>query len=136
MALYCENCQILVEAKRCPGCGSKKVREPLPNDACYLCEKQIAWGEMLREVLENNGIPTFFKKRLGIGIALRVGPMMESVRIFVPYSCLEEASEIEAGLFSETYAEGGDDFGDEAEQEADSCFEEDSSREDSGEERT
>jgi len=123
MLLYCENCQVLFEGGRCPVCGSRKVREPFPNDACFLCEKQIAWGEMLKEVLENNGIPVFFKKRLGIGLALKVGPMMESVRIYVPYSCLQEARDIEAGLFAGDAAGiGGGDPEDEESEDGDAEF--------------
>ena len=55
---------------------------------------------MLEETLKNNGIPVIFKKKLGIGLALKVGPMMERVRIYVPYSRLAEAEDLVDQLFS------------------------------------
>ena len=57
--LYCENCQLVFEGDRCPSCGRNRVREPLPNDPCFICEKQIMWGEMLAEALKNNGIDVY-----------------------------------------------------------------------------
>jgi len=99
---YCENCQLAFEGKQCPFCGRKKVREPLPNDICFLCEKQIMWGEMLQEALKNNGIPVTLKKKMGIGMALKVGPLFERVKIYVPFSCLQDSMIIANELFSET----------------------------------
>lgn len=58
------------------------------------------WGEMLEEALKNNGIPVFIKKRLGIGMALKVGPMMEYIRLYVPFSRWNDAERIEKELFA------------------------------------
>ena len=102
MTMYCESCQIAFSDNRCPFCGSKKIRQPVANDPCFLCEKQIVWGEMLEEALKNNDIPVMIKKRWGAGMALKVGPMMEQVRIFVPFSCLEDSKRIASELFSNT----------------------------------
>jgi len=104
--LYCEKCQFTFEGKQCPSCGRKKVREPLPDDLCFLCEKQITWVEMLQETLKNNGIPVIIKKRMGIGMALKVGPLLERVKIYVPFSCLQDSRIIANELFSE--ADEGD----------------------------
>jgi RNA polymerase subunit RPABC4/transcription elongation factor Spt4 len=100
--LYCGDCQIAFEGDQCPVCGRKKVREPLSNDACFLCEKQMMWAEMLAEALKNNGIPVVLKKRMGMGMALKVGLMMEHCKVYVPFSCLQKSEEIVDELFSET----------------------------------
>lgn len=102
MPQYCEKCHIVFENDRCIICNSRNVREARPDDLCFLCEKQIMWSEMLEDVLKNNGIPVITKKKLGIGLALKVGPMMERVIMFVPYSCLQEAKMIVEELFSES----------------------------------
>lgn len=73
---------------------------PLPNDMCFLTEKELLWSDMLEDVLKQNNIPVFTKKMLGIGMALKVGPMCERVRIYVPYSYLQEAQMIIESLFS------------------------------------
>ena len=104
MLLWCENCGAVHNGEpgdRCPACGEKKSRSPRENDPCFLCEKQILWAEMLEETLRNNEIPVIFKKKLGIGLALKVGPMMERVRIYVPYARLRDAEELLDQLFSE-----------------------------------
>lgn len=98
--LYCEDCQLVFESDRCLVCGSKSVREPLPNDPCFLCEKQMMWGEMLAEALKNNGIPVILKKKMGMGMALNVGPISERCKIYVPFSRLEDAREICGEMFS------------------------------------
>ncbi len=100
--LYCGDCQVAFEGDQCPVCGRKKVREPLSNDACFLCEKQMMWAEMLAEALKNNDIPVFLKKRMGMGMALKVGLMMEHCKVYVPFSCLQKSEEIVDELFSET----------------------------------
>jgi len=61
---------------------------------------------MLENVLKNNGIPVIVEKRLGAGMALKVGQMLEWVRVYVPFSRLQEAAEIEKELFSQTDGEG------------------------------
>ena len=99
MSRYCENCQLVYDGDRCPACGSKKGREPRETDSCFLCEKQILWGEVLEDALKQNGIPVVFRKRLGIGLALKVGPMMEWVKVYVPYARLEESRAIVETLF-------------------------------------
>ena len=83
MSRYCENCQLVYDGDRCPACGGKKGREPRENDSCFLCEKQILWGEVLEDALKQNGIPVVFRKRLGI----------------VPYARLEESRAVVETLF-------------------------------------
>lgn len=99
-AMYCEKCGISFDTNYCSACGSKNVRTPQPDDMCFLTEKELLWSEMLEDVLRQNNVPFLTKKALGIGMALKVGPMRESVRIYVPYSYLQEAKMIVESLFS------------------------------------
>lgn len=98
--MYCEKCSISLETNYCPACGSKNVRAPQSNDMCFLTERELLWSEMLEDVLRQNSVPFLTKKALGIGMALKVGPMRESVRFYVPYSHLQEAQMIIESLFS------------------------------------
>ena len=99
--LYCEKCQIAFDIICCPVCGGEKARQPRSSDPCFLVEKEILWGELLEEALKNNGIPVLVKKRMGIGMALKVGPLLERVQIYVPFSRLEDSKDIVHDLFSE-----------------------------------
>ena len=100
MALYCENCYILFEGKRCPVCGRKSSRGPEPSDPCFLTEKEQIWSDLLADVLKQNGIPFMRENVLGAGLALKTGPLRERVRFYVLYGQMTEASDIVEGLFS------------------------------------
>lgn len=103
---YCENCHLAFEANSCPCCGETRLRKAKSDDSCFLCEKQIIWGEVLKAALENQGIPVIAEREMGMGMALNVGPMLDLLKIYVPFSRLEEAIEISETLFSES--ESGD----------------------------
>ena len=105
-AMYCENCCILFAENRCPVCGNKKVRIPEPDDYCFLTEKEMIWAGMLEDVLKQNGIPYFTKQMLGAGLALKIGPMSERYRFYVPYSHFQEADELVEALFAPVQEEG------------------------------
>jgi len=98
--MYCENCCILFTENRCPVCGNKKVRTPAPTDYCFLTEKEMLWAGMLEDVLKQNDIPFFTKQILGAGLALKIGPMSERCRFYVPYSHFQEADELVEALFA------------------------------------
>jgi len=57
----------------------------------FSVEKQLMWAEMLAEALKNNGIPVILKKRMGMGMALSVGPMAEHCIIYVPFARLDDS---------------------------------------------
>lgn len=101
--MYCEKCSRLFEGGHgaCPSCGSKKIRYPRVDDPCFLTEKESVWGDMLADVLSQNGIP--FEKRpvLGAGLALRLGQGMERYRFYVLHGRLEEAWALTQALFPE-----------------------------------
>lgn len=100
MLKYCEKCEILTENTECPNCNSNKLREPNDNDPVFLCEKQVTWAEVLKEVLEKNDIPVVFKGELGAGMSMKLGKMAERMKIFVPFSRFKEAEKILDELFS------------------------------------
>ncbi|MBR4234444.1 MAG: hypothetical protein IKR85_00095 [Clostridia bacterium] len=101
MLKYCENCMLLYEQTKCPKCRSRKGREPQDDDFCKLTERRAVYSSMLAEALTNNGIPNVTRGRLGAGLAMSVGPVLESVMVFVPYSLLDRAREIEEEMFAE-----------------------------------
>ncbi len=102
MLLYCEKCQIVFESTECPICGSSTLREVHLNDPCFLCEKPIMWAEMLKSALQDNGIPVIFQKKLGAGLALKIGYLNECAKVYVPFSCLKEATDIRNTFFGDT----------------------------------
>lgn len=98
--MYCERCGTIFEANRCPDCGSEDVHMPLPDDLCFLTERELMWGEMLEDVLKQHHIFVLEKRVLGAGVTAKIGPMFEHIRLYVPYSNLREAQEIVESLFS------------------------------------
>lgn len=98
--MYCETCKTVFDEASCPECGTKNVREPMPNDDCLLTEKEMLWGEMLSDVLKQNGIPFYFKSQLGAGLAMSVGLYRDRYRFYVPYSRLTDAQRIVDELFA------------------------------------
>lgn len=99
MSKYCEKCNFVFNEERCPVCGKKSGKAPLPTDICFLVEKEQIWGAMLADVLAQHGIPYLSKNVLGAGLSMKIGPMLERVRFYVPYGCMVEAQEIVEELF-------------------------------------
>ncbi len=99
--MFCERCGALFEGSVCPVCKNKKVREPEEEDLCFLVEKEQIWGDMLSDVLKQNGIPFLSKGRLGAGLTTRMGSFAESLRFFVKYRDIERARSIVEELFGE-----------------------------------
>ena len=99
--MYCERCKRLFEGERCPNCRRSRVRPVRPQDPCFLTEKASPWSGMLEDVLRQNGIPFLTEGRMGAGLAVRVGSMLESSRFYVRRDDLERAGEIVGALFGE-----------------------------------
>jgi len=98
--MYCPNCNVLVNSSRCPACGSRKLRQPQADDYCCLAEKEVIWADALGDILKKNGIPFVTKNMLGAGLAAKIGPALERVRFYVPYSHYENAQALEQEFFS------------------------------------
>lgn len=101
MTMYCANCRNLSDdPARCPVCGSRKLREPLPEDICFLAEAAPITGSMLADVLEQNGIRVLSSSTIGAGMAMRAGAYFERFRYYVRYDRLAEAREIAEELLA------------------------------------
>ena len=98
--MNCENSSILVKEARCPSCRSRKLREPKPDDPCFLTEQNYISSGILEDVLKQNEIPCLIRNVLGAGIAFRIGPMLDRSRFYVPYKNLEQAQLLVEDLFS------------------------------------
>lgn len=102
---YCAECCRVWEGDRCPCCGKTLMSPPHPRDFCLLLEKEAMWADMLREVLQDQGIPCVHKPLLGAAMAMSLGGALERYQLYVPYENLLEAKIIAEQLF-ETPAEG------------------------------
>lgn len=103
--MYCEKCCHIIEGDRCPVCKSWKVREPEAKDICFLTEQDYLSSGILEDLLKQNGIPALKKDVMGAGMAIRVGPMLEYTRFYVPFEHLEAAKAIVDDLFSDARGE-------------------------------
>ena len=100
--MYCEKCNRIIEANRCPVCNSRKIREPEAKDPCYLTEQDYISSGILEDMLKQNNIPYLKKDVMGAGMAIKVGPMLERSRFYVPFEQLGNAMAIMEDLFSAT----------------------------------
>ena len=98
--MYCDKCSRIVEAERCPVCGSRKIREPEAGDPCFLTEQDFVSSGILEDMLKQNNIPYLKKGVMGAGMAIRVGPTLERSRFYVPFEHLAGAAAIMEDLFS------------------------------------
>ena len=100
LSMFCPNCNLLTPQSCCPACGNKDLRNPTDLDFCFLCEKEVIWAAPLSDILDDHHIPYVTRNVLGAGLAAKIGPALEKVRFFVPYSYLEAAQKLDAEFFS------------------------------------
>ncbi len=103
--MYCEKCCRIIESDRCPVCRSRKTREPGPKDPCFLTEQDYVSSGILEDMLNQNGIHFLKKDVMGAGMAIKVGPMLERSRFYVPFEQLDSAASIVDDVFSPADAE-------------------------------
>ena len=103
----CEKCCRVTEKNTCPACGCKKVREVGEKDPVYLTELDYLSSGILKDVLKQNEIPFLVKDVMGAGMAIKVGPMLDRSRFYVPYPQLESAGALVSELFPDP-EEGGE----------------------------
>lgn len=77
-----------------------KGAEKKPEGMCLLTEKDTVWAGMLADVLKQHGIPFAKESTLGAGMAIRAGSLLETIRFYVPASCLAAAVDIVDELFA------------------------------------
>lgn len=104
ISMFCPKCNRIVNAAKCPICGSGNVRTPEPEDYCYLTEKETIWAGALADILVQNKIPCIQKNVLGAGLAAKMGPALERTRFFVPYAQLSLAQQLEKEFFSADFS--------------------------------
>ena len=105
--MYCEKCCRMIEGDRCPVCKSRKVRQPAAGDVCFLTEQDYVSSGILEDVLKQDGIPFLKKEVMGAGLAIKVGPMLDRSRFYVPLEQLERAAAVVDDLFAAAEAETG-----------------------------
>ena len=101
--LYCPKCQLLIDSDtdRCAACGSKKLREPGPDDPVLLLTTDETNAVMIRSVFQENGI-VFVEQDSGFGsppsILLGSRPFYEARNIFVAFRDRNTAKELLNGI--------------------------------------
>lgn len=97
--MYCTHCRRIMDDAFCPTC-LKPTREPLPDDECFLTERAALWRSMLADVLTEAGVPFRTVPALGAALALRMGPLAEAYRFYVPMAYLAQAQQLTEDLFA------------------------------------
>ena len=98
--MYCQKCQVAFDGnENCPVCGSTRIRPAHPDDICFLTDADPLLGGMLKDVLDQNGIPALGISSIGAGMAMRAGSMFKRVKYYVRYEHLPKAKEIVEELF-------------------------------------
>ncbi len=87
-------------ADRGPADQSSKIRETEASDPCFLTEQDFLSSGILEDMLKQNHIPYLKKDVMGAGMAIKVGPMLERSRFYVPSEHLSSAKAIMEDLFS------------------------------------
>lgn len=96
--MYCPRCKMIVDADKCPDCH-KPTRKPEMDDVCLLIEKPLPIAAMVKDVLEQNGIPSMQMGVLGAGLSTLLGSNIEYARIYTTYSDHQNALELTDELF-------------------------------------
>ena len=105
--MYCEKCCRIFEGDRCPNCKKSKIRQPEQGDPCLLTEESYISSTILEDLLKQNHIPFLKKNVMGAGLAIKVGPMLDRSRFYVPYRELEKARLVADELAEDSSDEPG-----------------------------
>ena len=89
--MYCKKCSRVFDGERCPVCRRSRVREPEAKDPCFLTEQDYLTSGILEDLLKQGGIPFLKKDVMGAGLAIKVGPMLDRSRFYVPFERLGDA---------------------------------------------
>lgn len=68
------------------------VRETDEKDWMFLTEASYPYASMLSDLLTQDGVPFVAKDRMGAGMALKVGPLLERTCFYVPGTHYERAA--------------------------------------------
>ena len=90
---YCEKCNSLSNFEYCSVCGNKKVREANSDDFCFLTECEQMYGEMLKDILQEEGISCALMP-WGNGVRTQLGLRLDRYKVYVPYRDYERSVEL------------------------------------------
>ena len=97
---YCSHCHLANETACCRVCGKESLPEISGSDFCYLTTQSAPWAQMLREVLETNGVACMLRPVHGAWLVAYFGSVMEQTEFFVPYEKLALAQSLTDELFA------------------------------------
>lgn len=97
--MYCQSCNRIVHAEKCPFCGTRDLRLPRFDDFCFLTEPEPLWVRAMEDILTDNGIEYRTRSLRGAGIVAKTG-IPQRTRFFVRYQDLAQAKELEQAFFS------------------------------------
>lgn len=95
---YCEKCNSLFDSKKCPVCGSNDLREPLPDDFCFLTECGHVYGKMLSDSLEKSNVKCVLLPS-GNGVRSKLALPLENYKVFVPFKDYDAACDVFDDIF-------------------------------------
>ena len=72
----------------------------MPDDPCFLTEQDFLPAGVLEDILNQNGIPFLKKNVMGAGLAIKVGPMLDRSRFYVPFEHMQKALPLLEDLFA------------------------------------
>ena len=98
--MYCEKCKRLIDTNYCPHCKRSIVRELKDDDLVLLTEQDYLSSGILEDILKQSGIPFLKKEVMGAGLSIKVGPMLDRSRFYVPFEHMQKALPLLEDLFA------------------------------------
>lgn len=95
--LYCEHCKALVTDAPCPTCGKDALRAPKADDFCLLTECDEGTAALCRDLFAEGEIPCV-PVPATTPVRTVLGMFMQSFRLYVPFSHLDEARAVLAAF--------------------------------------
>lgn len=95
--LYCPKCQLLcTDDSGCPSCGTKKLREVLPEDPVLLLTEDEETSALISAAFDENAIAHEERPEGlgGIPASLTLKPSRAVYHIFTPYGQVEQAKDV------------------------------------------
>ncbi len=92
---YCEKCRTLCEST-CETHKKKYLRQPEGNDPIFLAQLSGFPSAMLEGILLDEKVPFLKEGRMGAGMSVWVGSMMEQYSFYVPFMIYDQAKDLYA----------------------------------------
>lgn len=98
---YCPKCYHVFSLHQCPNCHNRKIRAVRMDDECFLIEKQLIWIDMIKQRLKENQIDYKCLGDKGAGLAIKLGPYLESFQFYVFYRDFHKARGVVKEMFGQ-----------------------------------